>query len=46
MTGQSSYVTKYGVSWIYRVIDEADKHVEMLCSTEPVDGIAVGSAWT
>jgi hypothetical protein len=42
VAGQSSYVTEYGVSWVYRVIDEVDKHVEMLCSTEPVDGLDVG----
>jgi hypothetical protein len=42
VAGQSSYVTEYGVSWLYRVIDEGDKHVQMLCSTEPVDGIDVG----
>jgi hypothetical protein len=42
VAGQSSYFTKYGVSWVYRVIDEVDKHVQMLCSTEPVDGLDVG----
>jgi hypothetical protein len=31
---------------VYRVIDEVDKHVEMLCSTEPVNGIDVGISWT
>jgi len=41
VNGQSAYVTRYGVSWIYRVIDEVDKHVEMLCSTEPVDGLDI-----
>ena len=40
--GQSSYVTEYGVSWVYRVIDGVDKQVQMLCSTEPVDGLDVG----
>jgi hypothetical protein len=36
--GQSSYVTRYGVHWMYRVIDLIDKHVQMLCSTSTVQG--------
>jgi len=33
VTGQSSYVTRYGVSWIDRVIGEVNKDDEILCST-------------
>jgi hypothetical protein len=42
VAGQSSYVTKYGVSWIYRVIGQATKQVEMLCSTGSSDGLVDG----
>jgi len=38
--GQSSYVTQGGVRWVYRVIDETDKHVQSLCATTAVDGLA------
>ena len=31
--GQAATVTRYGVSWTDRVINEPGKHVEMLCST-------------
>jgi hypothetical protein len=39
VTGQSSYVTRLGLPWIYRVLDEADKHWESLCTQGPVDGL-------
>jgi len=40
--GQSSYVTRYGVNWEYRVLDDhIAKDVEMLCSMETVDGLQV-----
>jgi len=40
--GQSSYVTRYGVNWEYRVLDDhIAKDVEMLCSTAPVHGLQV-----
>jgi hypothetical protein len=46
VTGQSSYVTRYGVSWIDRVIGQVDKDVEILCTTGSgpsgvVDGLQV-----
>jgi hypothetical protein len=46
VTGQSSYVTRYGVSWIDRVIGQVNKDVESLCSTGSrpsglVDGLQV-----
>jgi hypothetical protein len=46
VAGQSSYVKKYGVSWIDRVIGEANKDDEVLCSTGAapagrVDGLQV-----
>jgi hypothetical protein len=38
--GQSQYVTKYGVNWEYRVLDDhLAKNVEMLCSMQPIDGL-------
>ncbi|HEY6786690.1 MAG TPA: hypothetical protein VI365_05215 [Trebonia sp.] len=43
VTGQSSYVTRYGVSWIYRVIGETDKRVQMLCSTGSADSTATSA---
>ena len=40
--GQSSYVTRDGVNWEYRVLDDhIAKNVEMLCSTATVDGLQV-----
>jgi hypothetical protein len=42
VSGQSSYVTQYGVNWEYRVLDDGiAKNVEMLCSMQPVDGLDV-----
>jgi hypothetical protein len=42
VSGQSSYVTKYGVNWEYRVLDDhIAKTVQMLCSMQPVDGLYV-----
>lgn len=42
VSGQSSYVTRYGVNWEYRVLDDhIAKNVEMLCSMRPVDGLDV-----
>jgi hypothetical protein len=42
VSGQSSYVTKYGVNWEYRVLDDhIAKNVEMLCSMQPIDGLDV-----
>ncbi len=42
VSGQSSYVTQYGVKWEYRVLDDGiAKNVEMLCSMQPVDGLDV-----
>ena len=40
--GQSSYVTRYGVNWEYRLLDDhIAKDVEMLCSMGTVDGLQV-----
>jgi hypothetical protein len=42
VSGQSSYVTKYGVNWEYRVLDDhIAKNVQMLCSMQPIDGLDV-----
>jgi len=42
VSGQSSYVTRYGVNWEYRVLDDhTAKNVEMLCSMQPIDGLDV-----
>jgi hypothetical protein len=42
VTGQSSYVTRYGVKWEYRVLDDhIAKNVEMLCSMQPIDRLDV-----
>jgi hypothetical protein len=42
VSGQSSYVTRYGVNWEYRVLDDhIAKNVEMLCSMQPIDGLDV-----
>ena len=42
VSGQSSYVTRYGVRWEYRVLDDhIAKNVEMLCSMQPIDGLDV-----
>jgi hypothetical protein len=42
VSGQSSYLTKYGVKWEYRVLDDhIAKNVEMLCSMQPIDGLDV-----
>jgi hypothetical protein len=40
VSGQSSYVTRYGVNWEYRVLDDhIAKNVEMLCSRQPINGL-------
>jgi len=39
VTGQSSYVTRLGLQWIYRVLSEPDKNWQRLCATGPVDGL-------
>ena len=42
VSGQSSYVTRYGVNWEYRVLDDhIAKNVQMLCSMQPIDGLDV-----
>ena len=42
VSGQSSYVTAYGVNWEYRVLDDhIAKNVQMLCSMQPIDGLDV-----
>jgi hypothetical protein len=42
VSGQSSSVTKYGVNWEYRVLDDhIAKDVQMLCSMQPIDGLDV-----
>jgi hypothetical protein len=42
VSGQSSYVTRYGVNWEYRVLDDhIAKNVRMLCSMQPIDGLDV-----
>jgi hypothetical protein len=42
VSGQSSYVTRYGVNWEYRVLDDhIAKNVEMLCSMQPIDRLDV-----
>ena len=42
VSGQSSYVTRDGVHWEYRVLDDGiAKDEEMLCSMRPVDGLDV-----
>jgi hypothetical protein len=42
VSGQSSYVTQYGVNWEYRVLDDhIAKNVQMLCSMQPIDGLDV-----
>jgi hypothetical protein len=42
VSGQSSYVTEYGVNWEYRVLDDhIAKNVQMLCSMQPIDGLDV-----
>jgi hypothetical protein len=42
VSGQSSYRTRYGVNWEYRVLDDhIAKNVQMLCSMQPIDGLDV-----
>jgi hypothetical protein len=42
VSGQSSYVTRYGANWEYRVLDDhIAKNVQMLCSMQPIDGLDV-----
>ena len=42
VSGQSSYLTRYGVNWEYRVLDDhIAKNVEMLCSMQPISGLDV-----
>lgn len=38
--GQSSYLTRLGVRWVYRVLSEPDKHWENLCTTGTVNAVA------
>ncbi len=38
--GQSSYLTRVAVQWVYRVISEPDKHVQSLCARAVVDGLS------
>jgi hypothetical protein len=38
--GQSSYVSRLGVQWVYRVLDEPDKQWQSLCASAPVNGVA------
>jgi hypothetical protein len=40
VSGQSSYVTRLGVQWVYRVLDEPDKQWQSLCASAPVNGVA------
>jgi len=37
--GQSSYVTRLGVQWVYRVLNEPEKHWQNLCTTGTVNGV-------
>lgn len=37
--GQSSYVTRLGIQWLYRVLNEPDKQWENLCTTGTVNGV-------
>lgn len=39
VAGQSSYLYRLGVQWIYRVLGEPDKQWQQLCATGPVDGL-------
>jgi hypothetical protein len=40
VSGQSTYLTRYGVNWEYRVLDDhIAKNVEMLCSMQAIDGL-------
>jgi hypothetical protein len=42
VSGQSSYATRYGVNWEYRLLDDhIAKNVQMLCSMQPIDGLDV-----
>ena len=38
-TGQSSYVTRLGVQFAYRVLNETNKYWETLCTTGTVNGL-------
>lgn len=38
--GQSSYVTRLGVQWVYRVLAEPDKQWQSLCASRPINGVA------
>jgi hypothetical protein len=38
--GQSSYVSRLGVQWVYRVLAEPDKQWQSLCAQAPVNGVA------
>jgi hypothetical protein len=40
VTGQSTYVTRLGERWVYRVLDETDKQWQSLCASGPVNGVA------
>jgi hypothetical protein len=37
--GQSSYVTRLGVQWVYRVLSETDKQWQDLCTIGAVNGV-------
>jgi hypothetical protein len=37
--GQSSYVSRLGVQWVYRVLGEPDKQWQSLCATGPVNAV-------
>lgn len=37
--GQSSYVSRLGVQWVYRVLSETDKQWQDLCTTGAVNGV-------
>ncbi len=40
VSGQSSYLSRLGVQWVYRVLDEPDKQWQSLCASVPVNGVA------
>jgi len=40
VSGQSSYVGRLGIQWVYRVLDEPDKQWQSLCADGLVNGVA------
>jgi hypothetical protein len=38
--GQSSYVTRLGIQWVYRVLGEPDKQWQSLCASKAINGVA------